>query len=371
MKVLKGIDISRQLKGFFKGSFQINKLLSGYTSIKIGGKAALFLEPENNIDLTQAVKFLNSIEIPFRVIGNGTNLLINDGRLDFAVIKLSRVFFKEISAKPDVLYVRAGVSLPRLLNFSIKNGICGLEFLAGIPGTAGGALVMNAGIRNPFQPAIVVEAPYPACFDKAEDESKSAGFRSETPGFPRGMQSIPGTKSSKFLQNFKGSPGELHLSISDSLIEIEVMDAQGKIFKLNKDDAGFVYRGSKLKDVIVLGAYFKVKNKAAWQVAERIKIFLKKRQISQEMCVRSAGCIFKNPTGENISAGELIERAKLKGRSIGQAQVSDLHANFIVNRGNATFSQVCELMDLVQNKVKQDCGIKLETEVEIWNSRGL
>ena len=318
MKALKEIDISRQLKAFFKGSFQVNKPLCGYTSIKIGGMAAVFLEPENNIDLALAVKFLNSFEMPFRVIGNGTNLLINNGRLEIAVIKLSGLFFKEISVKEDVLYMRGGVSLPHLLNFSIKNGISGFEFLAGIPGTSGGALIMNAGIRNPFQPAITA-APY--------------------------------------------------LSISDSLIELEIMDARGKIFRLNKNDAGFVYRGSKLKGIIVVGAYFKVKNKAKGQVAERIKSFLEKRRISQEMRVRGVGCVFKNPMGENISAGALIERSKLKGYGIGQARVSDIHANFIVNRGNATFSQVRELMDLVREKVKQDSGIKLETEVEIWNKR--
>ncbi len=317
MKALKEIDITRQLKKFLKGRFQINKPLCSYTSIKIGGRAALFIEPQDNIDLARAVRFLNSLSVPFRVIGNGTNLLINDGRLDFAVIKLSSLFFEEISFKKDMLYMRGGVSLPRLLDFSVKNGISGFEFLAGIPGTAGGALVMNAGVRNPF-----------------------ASAASDT----------------------------YYLSISDSLIELEVMDAQANIFKLNKNDAGFVYRGSKLKDIIILGAYFKVKNKAAVQVAERIKSFLEKRRISQEMCVRSAGCVFKNPKGADISAGALIERAKLKGCSIGQAQVSDIHANFIVNRGTATFSQVCELIDLVREKVKQNSGIRLEPEVEIWNN---
>lgn len=153
MKALKEIDISRQLKSFFKGSIQINKPLCRYTSIKIGGRAALFLEPENDIDLARAVKFMNSMEIPFRILGNGTNLLIDDGLLDFAVIKLSSLFFKEMLVKEEILFMRGGLSLPRLLNFSIKNGICGFEFLAGIPGTIGGALVMNAGIRNPFQPA--------------------------------------------------------------------------------------------------------------------------------------------------------------------------------------------------------------------------
>ena len=320
MKTVKEIDISRQLKAFFKGSIEINKPLCDCTSIKIGGAAALFLEPESDIDLARAVKFFSSAEIPFRVIGNGTNLLIDDQRLEMAVIKLSSLFFREISVAEDALYMRGGVNLAHLLNFSIKNGVCGFEFLAGIPGSAGGALIMNAGIRNPFQSSIA-DGPY--------------------------------------------------LSISDSLIKIEVMDAQGKIFELNKNDCGFVYRGSKLKELIILGAYFKIKNKSSKQISDRIKIILRKRRVLQEMCVRSAGCVFKNPTDENISAGELIENAKLKGRRIGKAQVSGMHANFIVNLGNATFSEVRKLMNIVQEKVKQDSGITLEPEVEIWDKREL
>ncbi len=319
MKVLKRIDIARKLKEFFKGSFEANKLLCGYTSIKIGGRASIFLEPENNLDLARAVEFLNSLALPFRVIGNGTNLLIDEGLLDFAVIKLSSLFFKTISVQKDVLFVRGGVSLPYLLNFSIKKGISGFEFLAGIPGTAGGALVMNAGIRNP------------EC-------------------------------SQKGIENAS------YLSISDSLIKIEVMDHKANIFELNKNDAGFVYRGSKLKGLIILGAYFKVKTKPPELVAEHIKSFLEKRRICQEIGVHSAGCVFKNPIGKDVSAGALIERAKLKGYSMGQAQVSDIHANFILNKGNATFSQVRQLMDRIEEKVWQDSGIKLEPEVEIWNN---
>jgi len=161
------------------------------------------------------------------------------------------------------------------------------------------------------------------------------------------------------------------LSISDLLIEIEVMNAQGEIFKLNKNDCGFAYRESKLKELIVLGAYFKIKNRTSEQIGKRMKNFLEKRRVLQEMCECSAGCVFKNPKGENISAGELIESAKLKGQRIGQAQVSDIHANFIVNLGDATFSQVRELMNIVQEKVTRDSGINLEPEVEIWDKREL
>ncbi len=316
MKTVKVTDLSRKLKGFFKGSVQTDRMLSGYTSIKIGGRVLLFLEPQNNIDLAQGLRLLDLRNMPFRVIGNGTNLLINDRHLEIVVIKLSSLFFKEITIQKDVLYASGGVSIAQLLNFSIKNGICGLEFLAGIPGTIGGALVMNAGVRN----------------------------------------SLP-----------KASRDDLYLSVSDLLTDIEVMDKQGEIFKLSKTEAGFAYRGSKLDGLIVLGAYFKIRKSTGGRVCEAIKTFLKRRKILELVHLASAGCVFKNPTGCALSAGELIDKAGLKGHSIGQAQVSQVHANFIINRGGATFSQVCELMDFVRVKVKRDFKVKLESEVKVWN----
>ncbi len=320
MKAIKALDIIREMESFFKGTVQINKSLCGYTSIKIGGIAALFLEPQSNIDLGLVIQLFKLNNIPFRVIGNGTNLLIDDGRLEIAVIKLSSLFFKEILLKENVLYLRGGVTLAQLLNFSIKNGISGFEFLAGIPGTVGGALVMNAGVRNSLWAARVEES---------------------------------------------------FLCVSDTLIELEVMDGQGEILKLTKSDAGFVYRGSKLNDLIVLGASFKIKKSTIKNVAELVKTFLKKRKMFQPKCSHSAGCVFKNPPGGGISAGELIEKSELKGWRIGQAQVSEIHANFIINQGKATFSQVCELMDFVQSKVNQNFGVKLKPEIEIWNEQGL
>ena len=321
MNNLKDIDVREQLKDFFNGGIGINESLSLHTSIKIGGKSYLFLTPQDNDDLIRVLEFLSSMKIEIRIIGKGTNLLIDSADLPFAVIRLSEQFFRRITISKDMLYARGGISLAGLLNFCIKNRIGGFEFLSGIPGTLAGALVMNAGVRNLRRD----------CVD--EDVAD-------------------------------------YLNISDRLIRMDVMDSTGAIFTLNKADAGFVYRGSNLKDLIIWGAYFKIKSYSSEMIINNIRAFMKRRKMTQDIYAHSAGCVFKNPQGKNISAGALIDKAGLKGCRVGNAQVSEMHANFIVNKGSATFGNVRELMSKISEKVEQDFSVKLEPEIEIWEGQG-
>lgn len=314
MSVTSDLSIEQKINETLKGNFRIDAPLNGYTSLKIGGKTAFMIQPQDEADLKRVLKFLNSNHLPVRVIGNGTNLLVSDEKLPFAVLKLDAPFFREIFHMQNMVFARAGAKLTSLLKFSIEKELSGLEFLTGIPGTLGGAVYMNAGIKNK---------------DVKDD-------------------------------------GKIYLSIGDLIDKLSLMDRQGNIFTLDKSQAGFGYRISKLKDKIILGAYLKVTQKPADYIKSRIKEFLEIRLLKQKIFLPSAGCVFKNPEAGKISAGALIENSGLKGFSIGDAQVSCVHANFIVNKGRASFKQVRRLITSIQNKVYQDSGIKLELEVEIW-----
>jgi len=314
MKTISVLDIEKKIRQCLKGNLKINHSLRDYTSIKIGGKAEFFIEPVDNSDLSRILKLLNSSCIPVRIIGNGTNLIVTEETLPVAVIRLSAPFFKQMfTHSENIIFARAGAPLNKLVEFSKELCLSGLEFLIGIPGGVGGALAMNAGVRNIEQNG---ESPY--------------------------------------------------LSIFDALTEIEVMDKNGNILVLDKTQAGFKYRGSALKEYVILGAYFKLHPKSKNKITFLIDKFSKSRKNNKAYAALSAGCIFKNPSGGKQSAGCLIDNSGLKGFSLGGAQVCKAHANFIINKNKANFADVCGLIILVQNKVLHDSGIMLELEVDIW-----
>lgn len=296
--------------------------LSKHTTLKIGGIADIWFEPQ---DLKSLKKILSSCRkkgIPFLVIGNGSNLLVKEGGVRGVVIRLSSPYFREIDFYLNTLtgtsghknngslIAGCGGSLERLVNFARQKRLGGCEFLTGIPGTVGGALVTNAGVRDVFCPM------------------------------------------KKRLY-----------SIGDIVEEVTVIDPQGRLRTLERKDIRFGYRRSSLNKFILLKAKIKLKRKKIEEIESAIDRFMRYKKATQELIKPSAGSVFKNPP--NRSAAELIELCGLKGFRIGDAQLSTKHTNFVINRGEAQARDVLALIKLVQDRVKAKHNVELEPEIEI------
>ena len=276
------------------------------TSLKVGGPARGFLTAASPNDLKKALGVLRACHVPLLILGRGTNLLVRDEGFGGLVIRLKGNFetIQPVRKTKNNVYLRAGagVPLPRLLAYTVKNGLSGLEPLAGIPGTVGGALVMNAGI----------------------------------PGF----------------------------SISEAISSITTLTPEGTFIKRYRRQLRPTYRHMGLPErEIVLHATFRLTPTEKGTVRRRIRDYLKRRQGQAWGRFPTAGSVFKNPEG--AFAGKLIEACGLKGRRIGDAQVSPDHANIIVNRGKATAREVLDLITLIRDVVARETGITLETEVVI------
>ncbi len=313
MKDLKERELAQNIKHFFKGIIKTDEPLAKYTTLKIGGRARFFLIPADIEDLSTLVKFLNRVNIRMLVIGAGSNLLVNDGYLRLVVLKLDAPAFKEVTRKNNTVFAGGGLPLAGLIDISKRSGLSGCECLVGIPGTVGGALLMNAAVRD-----------------------------------------------------VTNKQREQLCAISDPLIRVKVMDKNGDILLFKRADLKFGYRDSNLKEYIVLGAWFELFHATQDEILETISRFSKHRQMTQELKIPNAGCIFKNPQGIDLTAGELIDRCQLKGKAIGGAQVSQQHANFIINKGNARFDQVKALINRIQKDVYEKFNIWLELEIKIW-----
>jgi UDP-N-acetylmuramate dehydrogenase len=287
----------------FKSRIRFNEPLYKRTTFKIGGFARFWAEPKDIDDLRSLLDFSKKKSLPLFVIGKGSNLLVKDGGFRGIVICLNSPYFKRIKFQDNAIFACSGVALNNLINFTKAKTLSGCEFLWGIPGTVGGALVMNAGTK--------------------------------------------------------------YKNIGDLVEEVTVMDYNGKVKTLNKKQkqVTFGYRTSNLSKYIILGAKLKLKKGERQDILKNIKNFMEYRRLTQELSRPSAGCIFKNPTTR--SAGKLIELCGLKGTRVGDACVSGKHANFIVNLGSAQAKDVLKLIDLVQMKVKEKFEISLEPEIEI------
>jgi UDP-N-acetylmuramate dehydrogenase len=279
-----------------------NQPLGNYTTFRIGGAAQYFYEPDSRFKLKAAVILARKNKIPVHLLGAGSNLLVSDKGVRGLVLKLSAPCFKKIDLRNASLKVGAGVSLSYLLRFAQKNSLKGLEFLAGIPGSLGGAVAMNAG-----------------CW----------GF-----------------------------------SVADLVKEVEIMDYNGNIRKIKRKQIKFSYRKSGLGQYIILGAVLALKAGSGSEIQSAIKGYLKRRRKSQDATFPNAGCIFKNPKGD--SAGRLIDLCRLKGKAKGSAFISARHANFILNKGGASCADVLSLMDIVKAKVKDKFSIGLKPEIKLW-----
>jgi len=295
--------VNSELKNLIKGKVSYNEPLSKRTSLRIGGSAACWVEPLDVEDLKKLLQVIKKKALSFKVFGKGSNLLVRDSDFSGVVINLETPHFQKLVFKEERVVAGAGVSLPTLISESARYDLGGLEFAAGIPGTVGGALIMNAG---------------------GED----------------------------------GSIGPL-------VNWVEVMSLEGDTIHLERDNLEFSYRRSNLMGRgIILEAEMRLQRKEALKTLSSLKKVILKKGMTQPLSQLSAGSVFKNPpTGP--PAGELIEQCGLKELRVGDAEVSHRHANFIVNLGAATAADVLSLIDKIQLTVFQKHGVKLELEIEI------
>ena len=272
-------------------------------SLRVGGPADAVASPAERVEFASLLRICARHRIPHNVLGSGFNTLVTDERLPGVVIRLSKL--RRLEARPDGLVrAEAGVSHSQIARFCVEHGFAGLEFGAGIPGTVGGWLVMNAG--------------------------------------------IPGREVESVVR------------------EIEVMSPTGKrISHLGRSALRFVYRASRglAPGSVILSALLEIGISTRENVRAEIDRMLAKRAGTQPLNVPSCGSVFKNPPGDH--AGRLIESVGLKGHRIGGAQISPVHANFIANVGNARAADVLALIETARTTVRKRTGFRLETEVRL------
>lgn len=277
--------------------------LKNMNTYRIDGKAKILIEPNSINDLVEVIKTLREYKEPYFILGAGSNIVLNDKEIDGVVIKFTKLNGIEVYPEEDTIYAEAGAMLPKVVIDSVNNGLCGLEFAAGIPGTIGGAVYGNAGAYN-------------AC-------------------------------------------------IMDYVKSVTVLDQNNEIVTLENDDIFYEYRNTMFKQTkkyIILGAKLYLRE-GSKEESESIMADRKKRRVeSQPLEFPNAGSVFRNPEGD--FAGRLIEECELKGYRIGGAEVSTKHANFIINKENATGKDVHDLILHVHDTVKEKTGVDLLIEQE-------
>jgi UDP-N-acetylmuramate--alanine ligase len=275
--------------------------LAKRTTMRVGGVADVFVEPSSEEDLSKLLAFCRAEQLPFFILGRGSNLLIRDGGIRGVVISLTHPVFSRVEISGPFLHCGAGAKLKAVAVEARRRQLTGVEFLEGIPGSVGGALRMNAGAMGRWM------------FEAVES--------------------------------------------------IRFMDFSGRIREQKGSEVDVEYRGCPLfKTHIALSAVLRCAPAAKETIDERMRDFSQKRWDSQP-AAPSAGCIFKNPAA--VPAGKLIDELGLKGTRVGGAAVSDVHGNFIVNDGNATAEDVLNLIEMIKQRARAARGIELQTEVEI------
>jgi len=291
-------DLRTALSGI-RGEIVFDAPLAELTSLRIGGPADAFVSPEDIHDVCRIVRQAHAAQVPIMVLG-GTNLLVRDGGIRGMVLSLSRMAAIE-KEDDELVFAEAGVRMPTLLGFAVHHALSGLEWAAGIPGTVGGAVVMNAGTKL----------------------------------------------------------GEMQ----NCLHAVQLVDPEGRVRTYSAADLSFAYRSVNLPEGIVVGAWLRLTPASGETIESRTKSYLQYRKRSQPLSQPNAGSVFKNPQG--TTAGRLIEDAGLKGYRVGDAQVSTKHANFIVNLGRARSTDVLRLIETIRQTVLSRTGIRLELEWKV------
>jgi UDP-N-acetylmuramate dehydrogenase len=293
-----------ELAGLVPEGIEFGCPLDRYTTLRVGGQAEAVCFPRNLSSLQQLVSFLRGANIPYLVMGKGSNLLVKDGGIRGVVIILKGELasIEKMQDNDRLLSAGGGTSISQLLSYCCLEGLAGLEFLAGIPGTVGGVVFMNAG-----------------------------AFGEET---------------------------------GNMVHEIGIVTANGKPVRLDGSMLRFSYRESSIqKGSVIHAVRFALQKDIKDRVSRRVSDYLKIRKETQPLDFASCGSVFRNPPGDH--AGRLIDRAGLKGTRIGGAMISPKHANFIVNTGGARAEDILALMDLTVKKVREQTGIELRPEIEV------
>jgi len=276
--------------------------LAPHTWLKIGGPAQYFIRPRSFGELTAVLRACHDEQVAVHILGSGSNLLVRDAGVSGAVVQLQNDDFRRVEIDGQRVTAGAGASLSTLISNTVKAGLGGLDVLVGIPGTVGGALHGNAG----------------------------------------------------------GRTGD----IGQHVRRVKVLNPAGEVVVRTEDDLAFAYRSSNLKSSTILEAEFELHPEDPDEITRRMRTLWIAKKAAQPLTFQSAGCIFKNPRG--LSAGLLIERAGLKGARLGNAEISDRHANFIISHPHASSADVMRLIDLARSKVTEQFAVDLELEIEIW-----
>jgi len=303
------------LESRFKKNVRFDESMSSHTSLRVGGAADAFVMPEKPEELVELIKWSRHRDIPYIVIGDGTNLLVKDGGIRGIVVVLTKclktITKRGIGRDGIIVTALAGARMQALCSFAIKNGLKGMNFAIGIPGTVGGGIMMNAGTA--------------------------------------------------------------YGSIKGVLDSIKILLPAGYTKIIMRENLNFDYRKLSLKDEIkevnqgqpiILGACFCLHPSDPQKLKRDAEEILKARKERQPTGLPSAGCFFKNPLSGK-TAGELVDLAGLKGKSIGGAEISLKHANFIINRDRASAADILALIEVIQETVSKKFNINLEPEVKI------
>lgn len=284
-----------------KDNVRINEPMKNHTTFKIGGPAQYYVTPESVTQIQEVVSLCRDMNIPLHVIGNGSNILVGDDGVDGVVLALFNTF-SDYEIKDNVITAQAGMSLIKLAVIALREGLTGLEFASGIPGSVGGAVYMNAGAYD----------------------------------------------------------GQM----KDVVTSVTVLDEAGNIRILGRDELDMGYRTSAVAkhNMIVLQVIIELKAGDKEQIKDRMSQLSELRKQKQPLEYPSAGSTFKRPEG--YFAGKLIADAGLKGYSIGGAAVSEKHAGFVVNMGGATAKDVVELTDYIKKRIIEQFGVTLELEIK-------
>jgi UDP-N-acetylmuramate dehydrogenase len=279
-----------------------NVPLAPHTWYRIGGPARWFVRPRSVEEFRLAAVRALENHIPTYVLGLGANLLVGDAGVSGAVFQLSGDAWKRVDVRGTTVELAAGVDMQKLVLKTVRAGLAGVECLAGIPGTIGGGVRMNAG----------------------------------------------------------GKFGDLGAVVT----RVTVMSADGTVFDRTKDDLVFDYRSTNISAPYILGATLELDEDDPDRILRKTKEIWMYKKNTQPLNTKNCGCIFKNPRG--LSAGALIDQAGLKGTRVGGAEVSDKHANFIIAHPGAKADDVMGLVKLIREKVWEKNQIHLESEVKVW-----
>lgn len=293
---------ARQLAKSFNGRIALNEPMKKYTSFQIGGPADMLVEPRDVGSLSQVLSWAWNEGLPLFVLGNGTNLLVADEGIRGVVVRIGSGL-DQVRFEGESVHAMSGVSLPALARACAERGLGGLEWAVGIPGSLGGAMAMNAGAYS--------------------------------------------------------------YTIGDFVREVKTLMLDGSALVKTCDEMQFAQRSSRLShgDLIAYEAMLVLEPGNPEEIRHQMSEYMKDRKIKQPLHLPSAGCVFQNPSGRG--AGRYIDGAGLKGLRVGGAEVSHVHANFIVNLGDATARDVLILMNVVRQTVHEKFGVELVPEVRV------